>query len=312
MKNELLINIKNEIKKVIKGKDEVIDKLLLGFLSEGNILIDDVPGVGKTTLVNTFSKVMDLNFSRIQCTPDLLPSDILGFTYFDKNENKFKYHEGIINNANILLCDEINRTSGKTQSALLEAMEEKQISIDGVTYSLKSPFILIATQNEVGSIGTQPLPYAELDRFFMSFSVGYPSKEFEIEILKSKLNLNISNDIKKVCSIEDLNKIKSEIENVTVKENIYKYIVNLINETRNNSDFEIGLSARASINLLKASKTYAYMNDRNYVIPSDVRNVFVDICKHRVIKSSHLNNKKSNEDLLKEILNHVKVPDDKE
>lgn len=206
MMNDVLINIKNEIKKVIKGKDEVIDKLLLGFLSGGNILIDDVPGVGKTTLANTFSKVMNLNFSRIQCTPDLLPSDILGFTYYDKNENKFKYHEGIINNTNILLCDEINRTSGKTQSALLEAMEEKQISIDGTTYLLKDPFILIATQNEVGTIGTQPLPYAELDRFFISFNIGYPYKDFEIEILKSKENINLLKDISRVCLLEELKK----------------------------------------------------------------------------------------------------------
>ncbi len=312
MMNNVLTNIKNEIIKVIKGKDEVIDKLLLGFLSGGNILIDDVPGVGKTTLANTFSKVMNLNFSRIQCTPDLLPSDILGFTYYDKNENKFKYHEGIINNANILLCDEINRTSGKTQSALLEAMEEKQISIDGITYLLKDPFILIATQNEVGSIGTQPLPYAELDRFFISFNIGYPSKDFEIEILKSKENSNLLKNISRVCSLEELKEIKREIENVTVKDNIYKYIVNLVNETRNNSDFEIGLSTRSTIDLLKASKTYAYMNYRNYVIPSDIRNIFIDVCKHRVIKSSHLNNKKSNEELLSEVIKNIKVPDDKE
>ncbi len=309
--NNKISEIKQEIKKVIKGKDEVIDKLLLGFLSGGNILIDDVPGVGKTTLTKTFSKVMDLNFSRIQCTIDLLPSDIVGFTYFDKIESKFKYKEGVINNSNILLVDEINRTSSKTQAALLEAMEEKQVTIDGNTYKLKDPFILIATQNEVGSIGTQKLPYAELDRFFISFSIGYPSFESEIEILKFKNDEDLIKNINKKCNIDDIFKIKEEINNIEIKDNIYKYIVNLVDSTRLNPDFEIGLSTRSSIDLLKASKVNAYLNNRNYIIPQDVRDVFIDVTKHRIIKSSSINNKIKNEDLLKELLKRVKVPDDK-
>ena len=309
--NDKIEKIKIEIKKVIKGKDEVIDKLLLGFFSEGNILIDDVPGVGKTTLTKTFAKVMDLNFSRIQCTIDLLPSDIVGFTYFDRSNNTFKYKEGIINESNILLVDEINRTSSKTQAALLEAMEEKQVTIDGNTYKLKDPFILIATQNEVGSIGTQKLPYAELDRFFISFKIGYPSKEYEIEILKSKEGQDLLKNINKICSKEDIIEIKKEINNIEIKDNIYKYIVNLIDFTRNNPDFEIGLSTRSSIDLLKASKVKAYLSSRNYCIPSDVREVFIDITKHRIIKSSSVSNKIKNEDLLNECLKRVKVPDDK-
>ncbi len=303
--------IKEEIKKVIKGKDEVIDKLLLGFFSDGNILIDDVPGVGKTTLTKTFSKVMDLKFSRIQCTIDLLPSDIVGFTYFDKIDNKFKYKEGVINDSNIVLVDEINRTSSKTQAALLEAMEEKQVTVDKNTYKLKDPFILIATQNEVGSIGTQKLPYAELDRFFISFSIGYPSRQDEIDILKSKNNQDLLKNIQKICNNDDILRIKEEIERVEVKDNIYKYIVNLVDSTRNNSDFEIGLSTRSSIDLLKASKVHAYFLSRNYVIPSDIRDVFIDITKHRIIKSSSSNNKIKNEELLNDLLKRVKVPDDK-
>ncbi len=310
--NDKINKIKDEIKKVIKGKDEVIDKLLLGFFSDGNILIDDVPGVGKTTLTKTFSKVMDLKFSRIQCTIDLLPSDIIGFTYFDKNDSKFKYKEGIVNNSNIVLVDEINRTSSKTQAALLEVMEEKQVTIDGNTYKLKDPFILIATQNEVGSIGTQKLPYAELDRFFISFKIGYPSIESEIDILKSKNNEESLENVNTICNIDDILKIKEEINKVEIKENIYRYIVNLVNSTRNNQDFEIGLSSRSTIDLLKASKVKAYFSSRNYVIPSDVRDVFIDITKHRIIKSSSFNNKIKNEDLLNDLLKRVKVPDDKE
>ena len=309
--NNKIIEIKEEIKKVIKGKDEVIDKLLLGFFSDGNILIDDVPGVGKTTLTKTFSKVMDLKFSRIQCTIDLLPSDIIGFTYFDKIDNKFKYKEGVINNSNIVLVDEINRTSSKTQAALLEAMEEKQVTVDGNTYKLKDPFILIATQNEVGSIGTQKLPYAELDRFFISFSIGYPTIESEIDILKSKNDQDLLKNINKICSNEDILSIKNEIDKIEVKDNIYKYIVNLVDSTRNNPDFEIGLSTRSSIDLLKASKVNAYFNNRNYCLPQDVRDVFIDITKHRIIKSSSINNKIKNEELLNNLLKRVKVPDDK-
>ena len=309
--NNKIIEIKEEIKKVIKGKDEVIDKLLLGFFSDGNILIDDVPGVGKTTLSKTFSKVMDLKFSRIQCTIDLLPSDIIGFTYFDKIDNKFKYKEGVINNSNIVLVDEINRTSSKTQAALLEAMEEKQVTVDGNTYKLKDPFILIATQNEVGSIGTQKLPYAELDRFFISFSIGYPTLESEIDILKSKNDQDLLKNINKICSNEDILSIKNEIDKIEVKDNIYKYIVNLVDFTRNNPDFEIGLSTRISIDLLKASKVNAYFNNRNYCLPQDVRDVFIDITKHRIIKSSSINNKIKNEELLNNLLKRVKVPDDK-
>ena len=309
--NKKIIEIKEEIKKVIKGKDEVIDKLLLGFFSDGNILIDDVPGVGKTSLSKTFSKVMDLKFSRIQCTIDLLPSDIIGFTYFDKIDNKFKYKEGVINNSNIVLVDEINRTSSKTQAALLEAMEEKQVTVDGNTYKLKDPFILIATQNEVGSIGTQKLPYAELDRFFISFSIGYPTIESEIDILKSKNDQELLKNINKICSNEDILNIKNEIDKIEIKDNIYKYIVNLVDSTRNNDDFEIGLSTRSSIDLLKASKVNAYFNNRNYIIPQDIRDVFIDITKHRIIKSSSINNKIKNEELLNNLLKRVKVPDDK-
>lgn len=309
--NSKLLAIKNEVKKVIIGKDEIIDKVLLVLLSDGHILLDDIPGVGKTTLVLALSKSLDLSFKRVQFTPDLMPSDITGFTYYNKQTDSFEYMKGALNDTNILLCDEINRTSGKTQAALLEAMEERQVSVDSKTYKLEEPFMVIATENQVGTIGTQPLPFAELDRFLMRFSLGYPNPMSEIQLLKDRKNENPLDEVKKVASIKDILAMRKEIKDVIVNDNIYSYITNLANATRTNDLIELGLSPRGSLCLLKAAMAYAYLNERDYVIPSDVRNVFIDVCAHRIIVSSSAKANKMDEvTVLEKLLKEVRIPDD--
>ena len=311
--NKNLSLIKEEISKVILGKDEYIDKIFIALFGDGHILLNDVPGVGKTTLALALASSLGLSFKRIQFTPDVTSSDIIGFTYFNKVNNSFEYKEGVINEANLVLADEINRTSGKTQSALLEAMEERQVTIDGKTYKLKDPFMVIATQNEIGSIGTQPLPFAELDRFMISFSLGYPSSDFEVELLKDRKAINPLKNVKKVADTSLILKIKDEISKITVKDNIYKYIVNLVNATRESEYISLGISPRGSLDLLKASMVKAYLDDRDYVIPEDVRYVFKDVTNHRILLSNRLSNKNNNkEEILSSILKEVRAPDDKE
>ena len=296
----------SEIEKVIKGKNEVVKKILAAILAGGNILLEDTPGVGKTTLSLAFSKVMSLSYKRTQFTSDVLPSDIVGFSMYNQKTKEFEYKDGPIM-SNLFLADEINRTSAKTQSALLEAMEEKKVTVDGMTRKLPEPFIVIATQNPVGSAGTQPLPESQLDRFMICLSIGYPSRENAIEILKGHFEMTVS-DIQTKLSLEELKEMQKEVEDIFVHDNIFAYIVDLTEETRQNENFQLGISPRGSIALLKMAKAAAYMNNRDYVTVDDVKFVFYDTFSHRVLLSTKAKSRGiSVYEALKEVLDKVKI-----
>lgn len=303
-KNEIV----DEIKKVIKGKDDVIKKVLLAVLSGGHILIEDVPGVGKTTMALAFSKAMSLDTNRIQFTPDVLPSDIVGFSIYNNKTGDFEYKEGTVF-CNLLLADEINRTSPKTQSALLQIMEEGKVTVDGVTREIYEPFIVIATENPVGSAGTQMLPESQLDRFIIKITVGYPEIENEIEMLKSKEKCNPLNSVEAVCKKEDIIKMQSEADDVFISDEIYNYIGNIVQLTRNNSMIELGISPRGTIALCKMAKSNAYLNNRDFVIADDILYVFKDVASHRIVLNSMAySNNITIDKVLDDILNQVQIP----
>lgn len=276
--------IKNSIKLVIHGKDEVIDMVLCAILARGHILLEDIPGVGKTTLVTALAKTMSLDYKRIQFTPDVLPSDLNGFTMYDKNTGAFSFREGAVF-TNLFLADEINRTSPKTQSALLEVMEEQNVTVDGVTYKLPNPFFVIATQNPVGASGTQKLPESQLDRFMIRLTMGYPDHDSAIDILRGDSH-EIVGELKPVIAKEEMLYIQDQVASVTVSDPILNYIVQLTEITRNNDMYSLGLSPRASIALMKMSRAKAYIDDRDYVVPEDVKAVYFSIANHRVVLST--------------------------
>ena len=282
--NQKANNIINEVKKVIKGKDTVIRKVLTSMLAQGNILIEDVPGVGKTTLALAFSKAMALECRRMQFTPDVMPSDITGFSIYNKNIQDFEYKQGAIM-TNLFLADEVNRTSSKTQSALLEVMEEGRVTVDGVTRSVPKPFIVIATQNPIGSIGTHMLPESQLDRFMIKLTIGYPDIQSEINMLKGKQNNVPLDNIEEVATKEDVIAMQQQVEDVFVHDDIFDYIARLVSETRNNSMIELGISPRGTVALTQMAKATAFINDRDYVIPEDIMECFEDVVSHRIILS---------------------------
>ncbi|MBO4420366.1 MAG: MoxR family ATPase [Lachnospiraceae bacterium] len=276
--------IKNSIKLVIHGKDEVIDMVLCAILAKGHILLEDIPGVGKTTLVTALAKVMSLDYKRIQFTPDVLPSDLSGFTMYDKNTGEFSFREGAVF-TNLFLADEINRTSPKTQSALLEVMEEQNVTVDGVTRSLPTPFFVIATQNPVGASGTQKLPESQLDRFMIRLTMGYPDHDSAIDILRGDSH-EIVASLNACVSRDELLDMQKKVEAVKTSEPILSYIVQLTEVTRDNDLYSLGLSPRASIALLKMARARAFTLDRDYVVPEDVKAVYFAIANHRVILST--------------------------
>lgn len=276
--------MKNTIRQAIHGKDDVIDNVLCAVFAGGHILLEDIPGVGKTTLVTAVSKVLNLDYRRMQFTPDVLPSDVTGFTMFDKNKNEFTFKEGAIY-TNLFLADEINRTSPKTQSALLEVMEEGHATVDGVTRALPKPFIVIATQNPVGASGTQKLPESQLDRFMVRLSMGYPSHQSAVEILKGDSHEIISR-MESAMTKEEIISYQKEALNVKVNDKLYDYAVSLTESTRNPDTFSLGLSPRGSIALIKMAKSHAFLNARDYVIPEDFKAVFLPVANHRVILST--------------------------
>ena len=276
--------IKNSIKLVIHGKDEVIDMVLCAILAKGHILLEDIPGVGKTTLVTALAKVMSLDYKRIQFTPDVLPSDLSGFTMYDKNTGEFSFREGAVF-TNLFLADEINRTSPKTQSALLEVMEEQNVTVDGVTRSLPTPFFVIATQNPVGASGTQKLPESQLDRFMIRLTMGYPDHDSAIDILRGDSH-EIVASLNACVSRDELLDMQKKVEAVKTSEPILSYIVQLTEVTRDNDLYSLGLSPRASIALLKMARARAFTLDRDYVVPEDVKTVYFAIANHRVILST--------------------------
>lgn len=301
-----LENVLREIEKVIAGKRKVAEKILMAMLAEGHVLLDDVPGVGKTTLAVALSRAVGLSFRRIQFTPDVLPSDIVGFTMYEKGSGSFVYRPGVLNHVNLLLGDEINRAASKTQSALLEAMEERQITVDGNTYPLEAPFLVIATQNSVGTAGTQILPYAQMDRFLVCPSLGYPDYEAQMTMLRDRQDANPLDKVETVLGKEDLIAMQREVRAITVREVIFDYIVRLATASREHEDVEIGISPRGALFLDRMAKAKAYLEGRDYVTGADVQDVFMDVCAHRVLLKEGAGTVKQ---VLEELLKKVETPD---
>ncbi len=272
----------HEVKKALAGKDSCIWKAFAAILAGGHILIEDVPGVGKTTLAVAFSKAMALNNHRVQFTPDVMPSDILGFNMYQKETGGFTYYPGAIM-CNLFLADEINRTSPKTQSALLEVMEEGRVTVDGVSREVPKPFIVMATQNPKGSAGTQLLPEAQLDRFMICMSMGYPDSQSEIDIARGRSVQDGFDAVQPVLDASQLSQMQGAVEQVYVHDSLYGYIVELSQATRENAYVELGLSPRGSIASTRMAKAWAFLQGRSFVIPEDVAEVFPDIAKHRLL-----------------------------
>ncbi len=275
-------SIADEVQKAVIGKNDIIIKTLLAIIAGGHILLDDIPGVGKTTLAVAFSKAMSLNYKRMQFTPDVLPADVTGFTVYNRQTGCFEYKPGAAL-CSLFLADEINRTSSKTQSALLEAMEEGSVTVDGVTHKLPSPFIVIATQNPIGSVGTQMLPESQLDRFIVRLSMGYPDIESEVSILRSKESSGRAEDIRPVAKAENIITMQKAAEEVFADDKIYRYIASIAAATRSHPQIKLGLSPRGSVALSSMAKAAALMRGRNYVIPEDVKFILNDVAEHRIL-----------------------------
>lgn len=301
--------ILEEIEKVIVGKRNVVEKIFMAILSKGHVLLDDVPGTGKTTLALTIARVMGMDFHRIQFTPDVVPSDIVGFSIYNRETGTFEYKPGVIM-TNLLLADEINRTSSKTQSALLEVMEERQATVDGVRHELPNPFLVIATQNPVGSAGTQLLPHAQLDRFLVKLQMGYPGFQDQVNILRDRQTQNPLDLVSCILQKEDIITMQNEVEQIQVSDAVLEYITSLAMNTREHEMIRLGVSPRGALAVCRMAKARAYMAGRDYVIPEDVQQVFVDVCAHRLI----LNPKakiadKGADQILLDILKDTKSPD---
>ena len=295
-----------EVDKAFIGKNNIIEKVLMTIYAGGHVLLEDCPGVGKTTLAMAFAKVLGLSNKRIQFTTDTLPSDITGFNMYNRETNQFEYREGAAN-CQLLLADEINRTSPKTQSALLEVMEEHTISLDGVTHELPVPFICIATENPLGFSGTQPLPESQLDRFMVCLSIGYPTLENQMQIIRAQRYSNPLLDLKTVTSAQNILEIQNYLTSVRIADSVLKYAILLCEETREHPLVELGISPRGVSALIRMAKAGAVMKERNYVIPEDIQNVFCDVCAHRLVLRPQAQVEGIHaRDILEEILKKVK------
>lgn len=308
MDNKKAHLILDNLKRVILGKDEVLDKVVIALLARGHLLIEDVPGTGKTTLAKALAKSLDLSYKRVQFTPDLMPSDIIGVNIYDKDSGTFSFKKGPIFNQ-IFLADEINRTSPKTQSSLLQAMEEGEVSTEDNHYVLEKPFMVLATQNSLEYQGTFPLPEAQLDRFLMCLSLGYPDKSHEAEILKNYKAIKELDKIQALVNKDDILEMQAYVDDIKVHEDIIDYIVNISNVTRDYKDLNLGASTRASIDLLNAAKAKAFIEGRDYVIPDDVKEMVIPVLAHRLILSSEARiERKSMDQILRGVLNRVFIP----
>ncbi|MBR0141870.1 MAG: MoxR family ATPase [Ruminococcus sp.] len=301
-------SIVSEVKKAVIGKDQIIIKVLLAILCKGHILIEDIPGVGKTTLALAFSKALSLEHNRMQFTPDVLPSDVTGFSVYNKQTNNFEFRKGVAF-CNLFLADEINRTSSKTQSALLELMEEKSITVDGTTYRLPQPYTVIATQNPIGSAGTHNLPDSQLDRFMIKLSMGYPDFQGEVSILKSKFNANPLSAVEAVANADTILELQEYISNIYIDDRIYEYIVSLSSATRNHPMLKLGISPRGTLALMQISKGIAVAMGRDYVIPDDVTYICADVFSHRLMLSSKAKlSETTAESIVADIIRKVPAP----
>ncbi len=306
--HEKTIHIMDEVEKVVIGKRVIVEKVLTAILAKGHILLEDNPGVGKTTLAVAFSKAMALDHRRLQFTPDVLPTDVVGFHLLSRDGESYQYKEGAIM-CNLFLADEINRTSSKTQSALLEVMEEGRVTVDGIPREVPKPFVVMATQNPIGSVGTQMLPESQLDRFMVKLSMGYPDRKSEIGILKERHSANPLDNVNRVVEKEEILQMQGMVEKVFVHDSIYDYITNLVQHTRENPLIELGVSPRGSLAIMNMVKAIAFLNGRDYVIPSDIQSIFKDVAAHRMIlKSKARINNVTVDNLLEDILRAVKAP----
>lgn len=308
MYTEKIQEVIMQVQQVILGKNFEITEIMTAFLANGHILLEDIPGVGKTTLALAFSKAMGLDYKRMQFTPDVMPSDLTGFSIYRKERDDFVYQKGSVF-CNLLLADEINRTSPKTQSALLEVMEERQVSVEGTTRKVPTPFLVIATQNPLGSAGTQRLPEAQIDRFMITLSLGYPDFESELLMAKSIEEKSRIEAIQPILTPEILSSLQNEIYSVYMKDEVYRYLVTLITATRNHPYIEQGASPRATIALVKMSKAAAWLKGRNYVTPKDVRGQFPYIISHRITLGANARmGNIQKRDIINEIIMTTAVP----
>ena len=300
--------IMNQVRKVVVGKDNVLLWVLAAILAKGHILLEDVPGVGKTTMALAFSKVLNLEYSRVQFTPDVLPSDVTGYSIPDQRTGEMVYQKGAVI-CNLFLADELNRATSRTQSALLEAMEEGQVTVDGVSHPLPKPFVVIATQNPTGAAGTQLLPDSQMDRFTVRLSLGYPSPKDEIAMVLNRQEGNPLHKLSALMTRENLIAIQEEVENTYIKDSVVKYVVDLIVATRNNEDILRGASPRATLAVTSMAKAVAQLRGRDYVLPNDVREVFTWTIAHRLILSPKAEGQgKTPEQILLEIISQVPAP----
>lgn len=310
MKNakDILSSIQDNIQKVIIGKEEAIKLILIAIISNGHVLIEDVPGVGKTTMVSCLARSLDLSFKRIQFTPDILPSDITGFSMYNTKSGEMEYRPGLIM-SHIVLADEINRTSPKTQSSLLEVMEESQVTVDGNTYLLPKPFMVLATQNPIEYVGTFPLPEAQLDRFFLKISMGYPSMREEIDIL-SRFQYDVPIDsLEPVATDRDIIELQNMVRKIKVSRPIKEYIAQIVSHTRQHPDISLGVSPRGTIFLMRAAQAHALLENRNYVIPDDVQKMIEPVLSHRIILKPETRLRDLTPDiLLQSIIKGIYVP----
>lgn len=300
--------ILNQVRRVVVGKDNVLLWVLAAILAKGHILLEDIPGVGKTTMALAFSRVLNLDYNRVQFTPDVLPSDVTGYTIPDQRTGEMVYQKGAVL-CNLFLADELNRATSRTQSALLEAMEEGQVTVDGISHPLPKPFVVIATQNPTGAAGTQLLPDSQMDRFTIRLSLGYPSPKDEISMVLNRQGQNPLHELSALMTRENLVVIQDEVENTFIKESVVKYIVDLIVATRNNEDILRGASPRATLAVTSMAKAVAQLRGRDYVLPVDVREVFPWTIAHRLILSPKAEGQgKTPEQILTEIISQVSAP----
>lgn len=304
----MIQELRDQINHIFVGKEEVVDNVLICLLAGGHVLLQDVPGVGKTTLARTLAKATSCTFGRIQFTPDTLPSDVTGMTVYNMKTSQFDYHEGTVMNQ-ILLADEINRTSPKTQSSLLEAMAEGQVTVDGTRHPLPEPFMVIATQNPIEFIGTYPLPEAQLDRFMMQLSIGYPGKDQEILMAKQFLSGTDPESAKAVCTVMDILHMRENVNKVFVSDGILEYLRNIIDLSRHDSKLELGASPRALLSLLRAAQAHAFLENRDFVRPDDVKAVVVNVLHHRVSLTAEARMAGEDPDVvLRSLVSQVKIP----
>lgn len=274
--------LRQQMREYFAGKEEVIENLLVCLLAEGHVLLEDVPGVGKTTLARILANAMEADFGRIQFTPDTLPGDVLGVSVYNMKTQEFEYREGAVMHQ-VLLADEINRTSPKTQAGLLEAMAEKQVTVDGIVHPLPELFMVIATQNPVEFVGTYPLPEAQMDRFMMKLSIGYPSLDEELRMMNHYLQEKVPEHMKKVCSAEDILRMRGQVKKIYVSAGVQKYIRDIVELTRQEKKFVLGASPRAVLLLLRAAQAKAFLSGREFVKPDDVKAVAMNVLHHRLV-----------------------------